>query len=330
MRRLAFALSLVSACSGSTATSPASTTSTASATHAATTGGAGGGGVGGASAGGAGASAGGGAGGSAARPTTPDPKFLPKPTGACPALATGTVTFAPAGVKPRPVEIWMDADAAKANDGPLVFFWHGMGGSPTEATYAVGPGPMKAILAAGGLVAALHADPAAGQFPWWLGMGGTRMDDLLVADEVIACASASVGLDVRRLHSIGFSAGAMQTEQFATYRSGYLASVVAYSGALLGTPSDEDPRNKYPAMLFFGGPTDQVLINFDDATHTYHDHLASEGHFSFLCDHGQGHTVPADGPAAAWTFLEDHPFGVAPEPYAGALPKTFPKYCALP
>jgi hypothetical protein len=53
------------------------------------------------------------------------------------------------------------------------------------------------------------------------------------------------------------------------------------------------------------------------------------GRFSFICDHGQGHTVPADGPKAAWQFLQDHPFGVAPEPYAGGLPDGFPKYCAL-
>lgn len=303
----------------------ASTTATSATVATASTTGAGGSN----GAGGSVAAGGGGAGGFGPAPTTPEAKFLPKPTGACPAFQTGKVTFSPTGIKARPVQIWVDPEAAKAQDGPLVFFWHGMGGQPTEATYAIGSAPMKAILSAGGVVAAPYADPAAGEFPWWLGMGGTQMDDLLVSDEVVGCALSSIGLDRRHLHSVGFSAGAMQTEQFATWRSGYLASIVAYSGALLGTPVEQDGRNKYPAMLFFGGPKDQVVINFADASQSYQDHLALEGHFSFLCDHGQGHTVPSTGPAAAWQFLQDHPFGAAPEPYEAALPKTFPKYCSL-
>jgi hypothetical protein len=83
-------------------------------------------------------------------------------------------------------------------------------------------------------------------------------------------------------------------------------------------------------MLFYGGPSDQVVANFDDATHAYHDWMTMNGHFSFMCDHNMGHTVPADGRDSAWQFLQDHPFGASPpDAYAKALPMGFPSYCSL-
>ena len=124
--------------------------------------------------------------------------------------------------------------------------------------------------------------------------------------------------------------GLGDTEQFAARRSGYLASIVAYSGARLGTVVEEQlPANKYPAMLFHGGPNDTVVVNFAEQQNKYHEALTAEGHFSFICDHGKGHTVPSDGRAAAWQFLQDHPYGTQPEPYLGGLPVGFPSYCSL-
>jgi hypothetical protein len=104
---------------------------------------------------------------------------------------------------------------------------------------------------------------------------------------------------------------------------------VDYSGALEGNPRQEDPTNKYAAMLFYGGPNDQVIVDFGTATTQYHKTLTDQGHFSFICDHNQGHTVPIGGRASAWQFLQDHPFGVSPEPYLGGLPDGFPSYCTL-
>jgi predicted esterase len=278
--------------------------------------------------GGSGSSGVGGSDGGTSGPTEPDPKLVPKPTGACPELATGKNTFTPAGIAARDVLVWF-SDASATADGPLVFFWHGAGGSPDEATYAIGAAAMTAIQDAGGMVVAPYHDPGAGELNWYLALGGVREDDLQVADEVLACAIEKKGVDLRRVHSIGFSAGAMHTTQFAARRSGYVASVVTYSGAQIGVPPVQDPENKYPAMLFHGGSTDQVVIKFEDAAHSYQDWLTSEGHFSFLCGHGKGHTVPLDGRESAWTFLSAHPFGASPEPYAKGLPAGFPTYCAL-
>jgi predicted esterase len=266
-------------------------------------------------------------GGSSAGPTEPPADFVPKATGTCPDLVQGKNTFSPDG-NARDVLLWIDPAKAAAMDGPLVFFWHGAGGDPSEAPYALGPA-LKAITDMGGVVAAPYHDPKSTVLPWYLCLGGNDESDLRVADEILACAIAKVGVDMRRIHSVGFSAGAMNTEQFAARRSGYLASIVAYSGARIGNPDEQEPANLYPAMLFYGGASDQVIVNFADATKTYHDALTSEGHFSFMCNHNMGHTVPSSGPPAAWQFLQDHPYGTSPEPYAKALPASFPSYCSL-
>lgn len=258
-------------------------------------------------------------------PRSPDAKFLPAITGTCPAITQGKATFSPDGIA-RDVELHVDDTAAKNQDGPLVFFWHGAGGSPDEAEYAFGE-TIKTILAAGGIIAAPYHDPNSGELPWYLSVGGTREDDLRVADEILACIRGSVGIDERRIYSVGFSAGAMHTTQFAAWRSGYLASIVVYSGARLGTPNEQDPTNLYPALLFHGGPTDQVFLAFDKTTAQYEQALLDNGQASVVCNHGMGHTVPEDGRDASWQYLHDHPFGETPEPYTDALPAAFPAYC---
>jgi predicted esterase len=271
-----------------------------------------------------------GSGGSDAGPaveTMPQAANIPKAQGACPEFTQGSVAFTNNG-STRNFLIWVDPTKATPKGGPLVFYWHGAGGDPSEAPDALGPA-LTGVTALGGVVAAAYHDPANTLLPWDLTLGGTDETDLQFADQVLACAIEKVGVDLRRIHSVGFSAGAMNTEQFAERRSGYLASIVAYSGALIGSVTEEDPANLYPAMLYDGGPTDMVIVNFQQQTAAFHQLLQSEGHFSFICDHDMGHTIPSAGPAASWQFLQDHPFGTIPDPYAKALPASFPKYCTL-
>lgn len=268
-----------------------------------------------------------GTGGSAAAPQ-PDPAFLPKATGPCPEFTEGTITVTPDG-KARDVQVWI-ADAAKTLDGPLLFYWHGTGSSPvTEPPYGIGKANIDAITAQGGVVVAPFHDPAAGTFPWFLTTGSGAEDDLRVADEVVACAIEKVGIDVRRIHSMGMSAGGLQTAQMSYRRSGYLASVVTYSGGLIGMPPAQDPSNKFAAMIFHGGQDDHVVIDFQPISEAYRDDLRGSGHFAFICDHGMGHSIPADAVDSVHQFFEAHPFGTEPSPYAAELPSGFPSYCAL-
>jgi predicted esterase len=273
------------------------------------------------------AGAGSGAGGGTAAPE-PAAELLPKATGACPELTEGKITVSPDG-KPRDVQIWI-SDAAVEKDGPLVFYWHGTGSSPVlEPPYGLGEQNVAAILAEGGIVAAPFHDPDAGSFPWYLTTGSGAEDDLRVADEVLACAIEKVGVDLRRIHSIGMSAGGLHTTQMSWRRSGYLASVVTYSGGELTKPDVQDPSNKFAAMIFHGGATDTVIIDFQPISEKYRDTLSADGHFAFVCDHGLGHDIPTDAVDSVHRFFQDHPFGTEPSPYAGGLPEGFPSYCSL-
>jgi predicted esterase len=268
----------------------------------------------------------GGDGDAASGGAAPQARFIPTPTGPCPELAEGRITFKPGGVA-RDVQIWM-SDAARTLDGPLVFYWYGTGGNPNQVQAALGADAIAAIKALGGIVAVPYHDPAAGVWPWYL-VAGTSDLDLKVADEVLACAQQKVGVDLRRIHSLGFSAGAIHTVQMSYRRSGYLASVVTYSGGQSAPIADQDPANKFAAMIFHGGPTDQVIISFPMVSERYRSELAAAARFAFICNHGMGHAIPTAAAPSAWRFLQDHPFGTTPSPYARALPASFPSYCAL-
>jgi hypothetical protein len=300
------------------------------------TGGAGGSGGSGGTGGGAGGGGGGGSvdGGDG---TTPNPTNVPKPTGACPTFAAGTVTFSPAGIAPRQARLWMSA-AASTLHGPLVFYWYATTSSTNEVLYGLGQSIVDAITAKGGIVVAPVEDMPNGQknqFPWYL-VSGNQLDDIKVADEIVGCAVEKVGIDLRHVHSLGMSAGALHTTRMSYLRSGYLASVATYSGGIASGVMDtfEDPTNHFAAMIFHGGPTDTYgQLSFKTASESYQTALRTAGHFAFMCDHSAnapGHQIPPPPAAASvWQFFQDHPFGTNPSPYTGGLPSGFLSYCTI-
>jgi poly(3-hydroxybutyrate) depolymerase len=267
---------------------------------------------------------------------TPDPKYLVAATGPCPDFVNGDVMFMPDGVS-RKVLLYIGAPAQmQTMHGPLVFSWHSTIPDPSQANVWLGDSVIADIKAQGGLVAAPYtADPTATR-PWDNVPGGPQNTDgdQRLMDEVVACAITKAGIDVRRIHAIGMSAGGLKTAQVSLRRSGYIASVVVYSGGLVegDMPPDQDPQNLFAAMIFYGGPTDISPVDgipYTDASRRYLDLITSQGRFGFLCNHNGGHSVPQDSQASAWRFLQDHPFGTTPEPYAKALPAGFPSYCSL-
>lgn len=211
-------------------------------------------------------------------------------------------------------------------DGPLVFYWYGTNGQPEQAQLALSAATISAITGEGGIVVAPVHDPAAGTWPWFL-VSGTREDDIQLADEVVACAVEKVGIDRRRIHSLGFSAGAIMTVQLGYRRSGYMASVATYSGAKAPSIPDQDPTSKLAAMIFHGGPGDRVGVSFQQGSEMYRSALTAAGRFSVICNHGLGHRIPTAATASVWRFLQDHPFGTTPSPWAAALPPGVPSYC---
>lgn len=264
-----------------------------------------------------------------AGPVRMDP-ILPTVRGPCDDFsATGTVTLAGEGGTTREANIWV-SEAAETLDGPLVFYWHGTGGQPSEATTALGVARDE-ILAAGGIVVALSHDPAAGTFPWFLTTGGTNEADLDFADEALACAIQEIGVDTHRIHAIGFSAGALNVSQMVFRRASYVASAVTYSGGIIGmrAPASDAPDARSAVMALHGGENDRVVVAFKQTTIDFVNALRRGDHFGFICDHGMRHTIPSAARPFAWQFLQAHPYGMFPAAYASGLPEGFYAPCTL-
>jgi len=270
----------------------------------------------------------------AGAPITPDMKYLVAATGPCPEFRDGYVTFTPDGVSRR-VLLYM-SDAAMSSDGPLIFSWHSTLPNPEDTTSWLGRSVIEEIKQLGGIVAAPTTGYPRETRPWDnTPMGATNTDgDQRLMDEIVACAQAKVGIDLRHIHAVGMSAGGLKTAQVSLRRAGYLASVVVYSGGLTeaDTPPDQAPENKLAAMILYGGRTDISPVDgivYTDASQRYLELMRSRGSFAFLCNHGGGHSVPQDSQASAWRFMREHPFGTQPSPYANALPSGFLRYCSL-
>ena len=263
---------------------------------------------------------------------TPRPKFLVPASGPCPEMRDGFAMFVPDGVR-REVRLFMSEKAAILH-GPLIFAWHSTGGGATSALSLLSGDVVEQIMAQGGIVAAPTSGYSGAMRPWdniANGPKDTDKDQRLM-DEVVACALAKPGIDVRRIHSIGWSAGGLKTAQVSLRRSGYIASVVVYSGGLTeaGLPPDQDPTNRFSALVFYGGESDVSPVDgivYERASRTYIDVLAADGRSAFLCNHDDGHRVPDAARSSAWQFLRDHPFGTYPSPYASQLPTGFVSYC---
>lgn len=266
-------------------------------------------------------------------PTLSEPVDLPAVTGECPDMRDGgSMLFRRTGMnKHRLVQIWADPDA-KGKKGPLVFYWHGTGMNPGEALVGLGPLIQK-VTAMGGVVAAPFRDPEAGVFPWFLvdDLLGHRLDDLLLADEVLACAREQIGIDTRQIHTLGLSAGGLQSTQMSYRRSNYIASSVIYSGGLIiDPPPSAEPRNKFSSMIFHGGPADIVVLPFAMTSERYLKELLKAEQFGFMCEHLSGHIIPPGVSDSVWQFFMDHPFATESPYKKSGLPNGFPRYCKMP
>jgi predicted esterase len=259
----------------------------------------------------------------------PVPEDLPTPTGACPSFASGDVTFSPATIAPRPVKLWVGDNPQPG--GMLVIYWHAYGSVPDEASYALSPAVIDAILANGGVVAAPYPADDVGEYPWFAVSVSPRQDDMLVGDEIVACALQEVGIDPRRIHATGMSAGGLQTTAYSMARSRYIASVTTFSGGEYSPLSFEAPDNRFAAMIIHGGDDDIFggVVNFKMLSSIWYNQLIENGNFAFMCDHGGGHTIPLGWGADVVNFLFAHPFGTQPSPYATGLPPEFPSACSL-
>jgi hypothetical protein len=269
----------------------------------------------------------GGGGGSSASPTCstpPSSKYLPAVSGTCPTIATGTIT-----VSGQQVQIW----AGSGEPGPLLFYWHGTGGSSSEVTFTFGQAQVDDITAAGGVVASFNGSTSQGTDT---GDGVWYTGDFAMADQILACAIEQKRVDPCRVYTSGASAGGLQTTWMAYARSGYIASAASLSGGMTGAggfnldPQPQDPTNIVPAMAIHGAEgMDVVVIDFAVASAAWEADVAMRGGFSMDCNTGGGHVSgPPEISPGMWQFFKDHPFKVKPQPYP-PIPAVFPSYCKV-
>jgi dienelactone hydrolase len=158
--------------------------------------------------------------------------------------------------------------------------------------------------------------------------------DVATADEVVACAIQNQKIDPRRIHVGGYSAGGLQTTYQWFARSGYVASVMTYSGGdtAINKAPMQDPSHVPPALVTHGGAgKDTFIIDFAQTSATWETDIKGMGGFAIDCDDGGAHTDILNrakiAPNATQFFL-DHPYGVKPEPYT-AIPSGWPSYCKI-
>jgi len=263
--------------------------------------------------------------------------MLPTAGAACPTFANGTQATLSAGGQTIKADVWMGSKGG----GPLIFYWHGTGSTATlEVPYAF---DTSAVISAGGIVVGPEAATRTGTPTGNTGDDVWYQSDAAFMDQAVACAIQQLPVDSRHIHTAGYSAGALQAVYIWYARSGYVASIISYSGGdvTINTAAMQDPSNIPPAIVAHGGmgvdtyavPGSSDTVDFSETSAAW-ESIISADHGTYVdCNDGGNHLAffqtrgPNLRPVSLQFFL-DHPFGITPEPYT-TLPAGFPAYCKL-
>lgn len=270
--------------------------------------------------------------------TTPPPTNPPPTTGGgptnlptatnCPNLVNGaTVQIARKNGSMMPVIIYIDPNAKSKPEpgGPIINYWHATGSNPAEVHSGFGDANIQQVTSMGGVVAAYTTTACS---------GCSTTDDLVwfvedddVQDTLVACAIQQAKIDVRHIHALGWSAGALHSDHVALARNNYMASVISYSGGQLFPVTLPDPNAKVATIQTYGTTGDAVVIDFPTQSKAWYNTYQPKGWYTMMCKHAGGHAIDTGVAPVSLKFFMDHPYGVSPEPYANAIPAGFPSYC---
>jgi len=259
-------------------------------------------------------------------PVTGAGPVIPEPNGECPELTTGTHQIL--GLSTEIV-----AGEPQIEKGPLLFTWHGTGGSGRQALFQLPQSVQRDITQRGGIVVAPSDNGqvrAGTDVTFVLGVWYDGAD-LQFADQIVACAVKNHNVDPRQIYVTGCSAGGLMAGVMSLERSSYVAAVAPNSGGVTApTFRIQDAAHVPAVMTMHGGSTDNVIVNFGETSQAFEDIMKPLGAFVVECNHGSGHCgAPASLHEKAWEFMLAHPFGTSPSPYAAALPADFPDICAI-
>jgi hypothetical protein len=243
--------------------------------------------------------------------------------GDCPDMS-GDVSFTSNGIE-RTVKVLLP-DGGGEGKG-VVFAWYPLGGS---AQWLIGALDLRNWADEHDLIVVVPTASGAELFEWAFMQASDGNDDLVLYDDVRACLYEQYEIDLGRVSSAGFSAGALWTSYLSLYRGDTLATILPFSGGTDPVIPYTTPAGPFPALLPFGGQTDTYgggLVNFYETVGNFADDLVADGHFVVLCDHDGGHTIPSEGPDMMDAWLPAHRFG-EPSPFVGDI-SALPDYCAI-
>jgi dienelactone hydrolase len=234
-----------------------------------------------------------------------------------------------AGAGTIQAQTWMGAGGG----GPLVVYWHATG---SNATYEVPLAfDVAAVTGAGGMIVGFQSATRTGTPTNTTGNDVWYQSDVAFADQVVACAIQQVHVDPRHIHVAGYSAGALQSVYWWFARSGYVASVISYSGGdvTIDEAPFQDSAHAGAAIVAHGAPGSDVFggVDFAMTSAAWETQIGQAGAMAIDCNDGQVHVdLPRLSNLApvSLKFFQDHPFGVKPEPYT-SLPAGFPSYCTI-
>ncbi|MBL4684052.1 MAG: hypothetical protein JKY37_05645 [Nannocystaceae bacterium] len=269
------------------------------------------------------------------------PAAPPYSGGTCPAIAPGYVTNFVAGGNNREFAFVVPSNYDESKQYPLVIAWYHLSGDAQEFLDTIG------AQALADTTQTIYAVPqATGNFDFvWPSTpldNGQASVDLAMFDDMLACISEQYSVNPYCVGSVGVSAGGLWTSYLGQQRGQYLSSNVVISG---GHPADigwwgwSPSPHKFASLVLWGGPTDELIINFHAASTNLASEYAGDGHFVLRCEHTGGHgvpppDVPGDPPPfdVLFEFFLAHPYWVdnGNSPYlTEGLPPEYPSYCAL-
>lgn len=273
-------------------------------------------------------------------PGSPEPPAPPAYSGGvCPQITAGyNVGFSSQG-RQREFAFVAPSDYDPTKSYPLVFGWYHLTGNAMDFVETIDAQALADYTQA---LIVVPQDTGDFEFVW----PDTPLDegqagvDLGLFDDLYACISEQFNVNRHCVSSLGVSAGGLWTAYLGQRRGQYLASNLAFSG---GYPDDigwwgwQSSGHKFASLVLWGGPSDQLILNFDEAAKNYIAHLQGDAHFVLRCEHTGGHGLPPMDPGdtgpfeAVFHFIRNHPYWASDSLLVDeGMPEFYPDYCTLP
>jgi predicted esterase len=246
----------------------------------------------------------------------------------CPALLDGLNASFPSAELDRELYLYFPSDVDAGGPWPVVFAYHGLGDTADWITVGGDNDLITPIDDRGYILVSPESQALPGTE--WEQANTNDNADLVFFDDILTCIDAQYGVDPDQIYVTGMSAGGLYTSYLGLVRADVIAALAPMSGGLLVDYAA--PAMTRPYLVSWGGVDDNAVgQDFDQFAQDLMSDLGANGHFYAACDHGQGHTWPAEMTDPVLEFLFAHPSGTDPSPYADGLPPAdFPNFCTVP